>query len=117
MDTDQDFDGTTRTPHVDAARYEEMYAASVSDPEAFWDEAGKRIDWMTPYNTVKNVDFTMGNVSIEWYGDGTLNVCANCVDRHLETRGDQTAIIWEPDDPETPAKHITYKELHVEVCR
>ncbi|MEM7489597.1 MAG: acetate--CoA ligase [Pseudomonadota bacterium] len=122
MDTDQDFDGTTRSserpaPHVDAAHYEEMYAASVSDPEAFWDEAGKRIDWMTPYSTVKNVDFTMGNVSIEWYGDGTLNVCANCVDRHLETRGDQTAIIWEPDDPETPAKHITYKELHVEVCR
>ncbi|MFZ5964926.1 acetate--CoA ligase, partial [Thalassococcus sp. BH17M4-6] len=103
--------------HVDASRYEEMYAASVSDPEGFWAEHGKRIDWIKPYSTVKNVDFTLGNVGIKWFEDGTLNVAANCIDRHLETRGDQTAIIWEPDDPEDAAKHITYRELHRSVCK
>jgi acetyl-CoA synthetase len=88
------------------------------DPEAFWGEHGKRIDWIKPYTKVKNVSFAPGNISIKWFEDGTLNVCANCVDRHLATRGDQTAIIWEPDDPRTTRpKHITYKELHAEVCR
>ncbi|MDJ1008779.1 MAG: acetate--CoA ligase [Paracoccaceae bacterium] len=103
--------------HIDAAKYEEMYAASVADPDAFWGEHGQRIDWMKPFSKVKNVDYTFGQVSIKWFEDGTLNVAANCVDRHLATRGDQTAIIWEPDDPATPAKHITYRELHREVCK
>ena len=103
--------------HVDAARYEEMYAASISDPEGFWREQGQRIDWMKPFTQVKDVDFTLGKVKINWYADGELNVAANCVDRNLETRGDQTAIIWEPDSPDDAAQHITYKELHGNVCR
>ena len=106
-----------KNAHIDAARYEEMYAASVADPEAFWAEHGKRIDWIKPFSTVKNTDFTLGKVDIKWFEDGTLNVAANCVDRHLETRGDQTAIIWEPDDPQDKAKHITYRELHRSVCK
>ncbi|WP_112321311.1 acetate--CoA ligase [Oceanibium sediminis] len=103
--------------HADAATYEKMYAESVSDPNAFWGEQGKRIDWIKPYTKVKDVSFAYPDVSIKWYEDGTLNVAANCVDRHLETRGDQTAIIWEPDDPKADSKHITYRELHREVCR
>ncbi|SMD14604.1 acetate--CoA ligase, partial [Primorskyibacter flagellatus] len=103
--------------HVDASGYERRYAASVSDPEAFWGEEGKRVDWIKPYSQVKETDFTLGNVSINWFADGTLNVAANCVDRHLATRGDQTAIIFEPDNPEEEAKHITYRQLHGHVCR
>jgi acetyl-CoA synthetase len=102
--------------HADAARYEEMYAASVSDPAAFWGEHGKRIDWIKPYTKVKNTSFDYHNVSIKWFEDGELNVSANCIDRHLETRGDQTAIIWESDDPNV-SQHVTYKELHQQVCR
>ncbi|NBD29515.1 MAG: acetate--CoA ligase [Alphaproteobacteria bacterium] len=102
---------TVSRAHVDAARYEEMYAASVSDPEGFWAEHGRRIDWMTPFTKVKNTSFAPGRIDIKWFEDGTLNVAANCIDRHLETRGDQTAIIWEPDDPEDEALHITYNEL------
>ncbi|MEM8657539.1 MAG: acetyl-coenzyme A synthetase N-terminal domain-containing protein, partial [Pseudomonadota bacterium] len=90
---------TVARAHIDAAGYAKMYAASISDPEAFWGEEGKRIDWMTPYTRVKNTSFGPGKVDIKWFEDGTLNVAANCIDRHLETRGDQTAIIWEPDDP------------------
>ncbi|WP_299784988.1 acetate--CoA ligase [uncultured Marivita sp.] len=103
--------------HVDASRYEEMYARSVSDPEGFWAEAAERLDWMKAPTQVKDVDFTLGRVKINWFADGTLNVAANCVDRHLETRGDQTAIIFEPDDPNEPAKHITYNDLHRSVCK
>ncbi|WP_299703315.1 acetate--CoA ligase [uncultured Tateyamaria sp.] len=103
--------------HVNAARYDEMYAASMSDPAAFWGEQGKRVDWMTPYSQVKDVSYDFGNVSINWYADGTLNVSANCIDRHLATRGDQTAIIWEPDDPNDTAKHVTYAKLHAETCK
>jgi acetyl-CoA synthetase len=103
--------------HIDAAKYDEMYAASINDPDAFWGEHGKRIDWIKPYTQVKDVDYTLGNVSINWYADGTLNVSANCIDRHLATRGDQTAIIWEPDSPEDEAQHITYKQLHAETCK
>jgi acetyl-CoA synthetase len=82
--------------HVDAAKYDEMYAASVKDPTAFWDAHGKRIDWIKPYSKVKDVTYDYGKVDINWYSDGTLNVSANCIDRHLATRGDQTAIIFEP---------------------
>ena len=76
-----------------------MYAASVNNPDAFWAEHGKRLDWIKPFTKVKDVDFSPGNLKINWYDDGTLNVAANCIDRHLATRGDQTAIIFEPDDP------------------
>ncbi|MBO6775781.1 MAG: acetate--CoA ligase [Marinibacterium sp.] len=101
--------------HVNAAKYDEMYAASMADPEAFWGEHAKRIDWIKPFTQVKDVDFTLGNVNINWFADGTLNVSANCIDRHLAKRGDQTAIIWEPDDPSDDALHITYNELHKRV--
>ncbi|WP_425466261.1 acetate--CoA ligase [Ostreiculturibacter nitratireducens] len=103
--------------HADAGAYKAMYAESVENPEAFWGREGKRIDWIKPYTKVKNTNFNFGQVDIKWFEDGTLNVAANCVDRHLKTRGQQTAIIWEPDDPKTPAKHITYQELHDQVCR
>ncbi len=103
--------------HVDAQAYERMYRDSVADPDAFWGREGKRLDWIKPYSTVRNTDFALGGVSIKWFEDGTLNVAQNCIDRHLETRGEQTAIIWEPDDPADPARHITYRELHREVSR
>jgi len=110
-------DDIIRNAHVDSARYEEMYARSVSDPEGFWAEAAQRLDWMKAPRQVKDVDFTLGQVKINWFADGTLNVAANCVDRHLETRGDQTAIIFEPDDPTEDAQHITYRDLHRSVCK
>ncbi len=104
--------------HVDAETYDRMYAESVSDPEGFWKrEASSRIDWIKPFTKVKDVNFEFGNVHIRWFEDGTLNVAANCIDRHLETRGDQTAIIWEPDEPGEDAQHITYRELHRQVCK
>jgi acetyl-CoA synthetase len=101
---------------IDDAKYQEMYAASVSDPETFWAEHGKRIDWSTPFSKVKDTSFEPGNISIKWFEDGKTNVAVNCIDRHLDKRGDQTAIIWEGDDP-NESKHITYRELHAEVGR
>ena len=106
---------TTRA-FVDEAKYKKMYEASIRDPDAFWGEQGKRIDWIKPYTKVKNTSFAPDNVSIKWYEDGTLNVAHNCVDRHLAKRGDQVAIIWEGDDPKQD-KTITYRQLHAEVCR
>ncbi|MBY0258804.1 acetate--CoA ligase [Methylobacterium sp.] len=100
--------------HVDDAKYLAMYQASVSDPEAFWAEHGKRIDWMTPFTRVKCTSFEPGNIAIKWFEDGRTNVAHNCIDRHLATRGDQVAIIWEGDDP-NESKHITYRQLHSEV--
>ena len=102
--------------YVDDAGYRDMYARSVRDPEGFWGEHGKRIDWIKPYTRVKRTSFAPGNVSIEWFGDGTTNVSLNCIDRHLAKRGDQVAIIWEGDDPKE-SKSITYRQLHDEVCR
>ena len=109
-------DAFAASAHADKATYEAMYAASISDPVAFWGEQGKRLDWMTPYTQVKNTTFEHAGVSIKWYEDGELNVSANCIDRHLATRGNQTAIIWEGDNPEDSA-HITYTQLHAEVCK
>jgi acetyl-CoA synthetase len=102
--------------HYDKARYEAEYRRSVEDPDGFWGDVAKRVDWIKPFTRVKNVSYAPGNVSIKWYEDGTLNVSANCVDRHLATRGDQTAILWEGDDP-ADSKAITYRELHGHVCR
>ncbi|MEM6896155.1 MAG: acetate--CoA ligase, partial [Pseudomonadota bacterium] len=101
--------------HIDAAGYDEMYAASVADPDAFWGEQAKRLDWIQPFKTVKNCSYAYDDVYIKWFEDGTLNVSANCIDRHLGTRGDQTAIIFEPDNPDEAAEHITYRDLHREV--
>ncbi len=103
--------------HVDAASYAKMYAASIADPNAFWGQQGHRIDWIKGYTTVKNTSFDYGNVSIKWYEDGTLNVSANCIDRHMVSRANQTAIIWEADDPATPSQHITYAQLLENTCR
>ena len=105
-----------KTAHIDKAKYEAMYKASVEDNEGFWAEQAKRIDWIKPFTKVKNVNYNIPNVSIKWFEDGTLNVSANCIDRHLAKRGDQVAIIWEGDDPKDDAK-ITYKQLHEHVCR
>ena len=102
--------------NIDANGYQAAYAQSLSDNEAFWAEHGKRIDWIQPYTKVSDVSYNKPDVHIRWYEDGTLNASANCLDRHLATRGDQTAILWEGDDP-ADAKHITYAELHEEVCR
>ena len=101
---------------VDEAKYNEMYAQSVEDPEAFWGEHGKRIDWIEPYTQVKEVSYAHEDVHVRWYHDGTLNASVNCLDRHLATRSDQTAIIWEGDDP-GDSKTLTYRELYEEVCR
>ncbi len=108
---------TVARAHVDAAKYDQMYAASIADPEGFWSEQARRVDWIKPFSQVKDVDFTLGNVHINWFADGSLNVAANCIDRHLATRGEQTAILWEPDDPNDAAQHITYAELHRNVSK
>ena len=102
--------------YVDQAKYEEMYKRSVTDPEGFWAEQGKRIDWIKPYTKVKNTSYDPHNVSIKWFEDGTTNVSMNCIDRHLAKRGDQVAIIWEGDNPEE-SEHITYKQLHERVSK
>ena len=101
---------------INEAKYKEMYARSLADPDGFWGEQGKRIDWMTPFTKVKNTSFDPHHVSIKWYEDGVTNAAYNCVDRHLPTRASQTAIIFEGDDP-SDSRHITYQELHEQVCR
>jgi acetyl-CoA synthetase len=106
----------TKRAFIDDAKYQAMYAQSLKDPNVFWGEQGKRIHWFKPYTKVKNTSFDPHNVSIKWFEDGTTNVSYNCLDRHLATRGDQTAIIWESDDPAKDSK-ITYRELHAQVCR
>ncbi len=100
--------------YLDDAKYKEMYAASIKDPDKFWGEQAKRVDWIKPFTKVKNTSYAPGNISIKWYEDGKLNACFNCVDRHVAKRGSQTAIIWEGDDPKD-SKKIAYKELHAEV--
>ncbi|MEO1747894.1 MAG: acetate--CoA ligase, partial [Pseudomonadota bacterium] len=101
---------------IDNETYLSMFQESVDDPSGFWAKHGKRVDWIQPFTRVKSTSYAYADVNIRWFDDGTLNVAANCIDRHLETRGDQTAIIWEPDNPDEEAKHITYKELHTEAC-
>ena len=96
--------------------YRAMYGESLSYNDAFWAEHGKRIDWIKPYSEISDVSYDTKDLHIRWYADGTLNAAANCLDRHLATRGNQTAIIWEGDDP-ADSKHITYAELHEEVCK
>ncbi|MBL4596184.1 MAG: acetate--CoA ligase [Robiginitomaculum sp.] len=102
--------------HVDEAEYHRLYQASIDDPEAFWAEAGQRLNWFTPYTKVKNCSWDRDDLRVRWYEDGQLNVAYNCIDRHLETRGSEAAIIWEGDDP-AQSKTITYQQLHEEVCR
>jgi acetyl-CoA synthetase len=108
-------DEVAESAWIDAAKYERMYAESISNPERFWAEHGRRIDWMKPFTKVKDVSFT-GKVHIRWFYDGVLNVSANCLDRHLNQRADQTAILWEGDDPKEH-RHVSYGELHQSACR
>jgi acetyl-CoA synthetase len=103
--------------HVDAAGYAARYAASVADPVGFWRAEGQRVDWIRDYTRVKESTFQPGKVAIKWFDDGTLNVSANCIDRHMVTRANQTAIVWEPDSPSTPAQHISYAELLEQTSR
>jgi acetyl-CoA synthetase len=101
---------------VKQADYERLYRQSVEDPDRFWGDVGRRIDWIKPYSKVKHTSFAESDFHIQWYSDGTLNVSANCLDRHLATRGEKTAILWEGDDP-AHSEHISYRELHAKVCR
>ena len=107
---------TVENALIDDDGYKAMYAESIADPDAFWAKHGKRIDWIRPYSRISDVSYDAGDLHISWFADGTLNAAANCLDRHLATRGEQTAIIWEGDDP-ADSRHITYAELHEEVCR
>jgi acetyl-CoA synthetase len=102
--------------HVDRATYDEMYRRSVEDPEGFWGEHGKRIDWFKPYTKVKDVSYSKDDLHIRWFYDGVTNAAYNCLDRHLKARGDQTAIIWEGDDP-SESRHISFRELHRDVSQ
>jgi len=109
-------ESTVANALIDNSGYQAMYDASIVDPDAFWAEHGKRIDWIKPYSQVSDVSYDKADLHISWFGDGTLNAAANCLDRHLAGRGDQTAIIWEGDDP-ADSRHISYAELHEEVCK
>ena len=109
-------DEVKRTALIDNEKYLQEYERSINDPENFWAEHGQRIDWIKPYTCIKDVSYSEKDLHIKWFYDGTLNVSSNCLDRHLEKRGDQTAIIWEGDDPKED-KRISFKELHSEVCK
>ena len=102
--------------NIDAAEYTRRYAESIADPTRFWGEVGQRVDWIKPPTRIKDVSYDAADLHIRWYEDGVLNVSANCLDRHLEARGDKTAIIFEGDDP-NESRHISYRELHADVCR
>ena len=106
-----------RNALVDAAAYETRYRRSIEEPAAFWRDEARRIDWIKPFTRVDGSTFDKDGFGIRWFADGTLNLSANCLDRHLATRGDAIAILWEPDDPAEPERRITYRELHADVCR
>src|SRR5690554_3601787 len=101
---------------IDNEKYQALYQQSIDDPDGFWAEQAKRIEWFKGPTKIKNTSFDPQNVDIRWFEDGTLNASVSCLDRHLETRGDQTAIIWEGDDP-SESKHISYRELHAKTCQ
>ena len=105
-----------KNSHVNSEDYKKMYEESISNPDEFWALHGKRIDWIKPYTKISNVSYEKENLHIKWYEDGTLNASVNCLDRHLDKNGEKTAIIWEGDNP-TESKHITYKELYLDVCK
>ena len=105
------------TALVDDTRYQEMYGASIEDPDAFWRAEAQRLDWIKPFTRVKETSYHEADFGIRWFADGSLNLAANALDRHLAQHGDTVAIIWEPDSPDEPARHITYRQLHEETCR
>jgi len=104
-----------RATHCSAEQYQQMYRQSVDNPDQFWLEQSKRLDWIN--SPSKGGNWTFDNVAIEWFSDGVLNLCYNAVDRHVEARGDGIALIFEPDDPQTPSRAVTYRELHREVIQ
>lgn len=110
------FPPALKNAHIDAARYAADYQQSITDPDAFWAGAGQRLTWTKPYSKIKNARFAP-DVSIKWYEDGELNVAANCLDRHLEQRGDKAALVFVPDDPASETQTVTYRQLHNTVCR
>ena len=112
----QPSDALAKHAHIDADGYQALYAESIADPDAFWAKHGKRIDWIKPYSQISDVSYDAKDLHIKWFADGSLNAAANCLDRHLAERGDQTAIIWEGDEPDQQ-RHISYKELHQDVCK
>ena len=112
----QPSDALAKNAHIDADGYQALYAESIADPNAFWAKHGNRIDWIKPYSQVSDISYDAKNLHINWFADGSLNAAANCLDRHLAERGDQTAIIWEGDEPDQQ-RHISYKELHEDVCK
>jgi len=112
----QPSDALAKNAHIDADGYQALYAESIADPNAFWAKHGNRIDWIKPYSQVSNVSYDAKNLHINWFADGSLTAAANCLDRHQAERGDQTAIIWEGDEPDQQ-RHISYRELHEDVCK
>src|SRR5260221_12090928 len=102
--------------HVDRSKYDSMYEHSLRDPEGFWREQARRVDWIKPFSKVKDVSWNPDDLHVRWFEDGSLNVSANCIDRHLASRAKQTAIIWEGDDPKQ-SRSVSYEELHREVGR
>jgi len=119
MDHDTIFEPSAdlaKSAHIDANGYAALYAESIANPDKFWAEQGKRINWIKPYSQISDVSYDAKDLHIKWYADGTLNAAANCLDRHLATRGEQTAIIWEGDEPDQH-RHISYRELHEDVCK
>ena len=112
----QPSDALAKNAHIDADGYQALYAESIADPNAFWAKHGNRIDWIKPYSQISDVSYDAKNLHINWFADGSLNAAANCLDRHLAERGDQTAIIWEGDEPDQQ-RHISYRELHEDVCK
>ena len=112
----QPSDALAKHAHIDADGYHALYAESIANPNAFWAKHGKRIDWIKPYSQISDVSYDTKDLHIKWFADGSLNAAANCLDRHLAERGDQTAIIWEGDEPDQQ-RHISYRELHEDVCK
>ena len=102
---------------IDRATYEREYRASVEDPDAFWGRAAERLDWYRKPTVIRDVSYDLADFRIGWFTDGELNVSVNCLDRQLATRGDKTALLFEPDSPAAPAKHVSYREMHERVCK
>ena len=112
----KDNEGSERKPLVNKAQYEKLYRQSVENNEEFWAQQAGSLQWDKPFTRVKDVSFEKDDLHIRWFEDGELNVCVNCVDRHLQSRAEQTAIIFEGDQPDV-SRHISYRELHAEVCK
>jgi acetyl-CoA synthetase len=102
---------------INAADYQRLYQQSIAEPEVFWRKQAQRIDWIKPFTQVKDCSFAKQDLHIRWFADGSLNASVNCLDRHLADKGDQTALIWEPDEEGQPNRRYSYRELHAAVCQ